>query len=97
MQAGKAALLVPAVLGVVTAFIRYKPISFLRRAWAHLSGQIVVLRAQNGAEAHILTTGCVIQRLIVPDKKGTLEDVVLGFDTLKPYAVCVATPVTGCT
>ena len=31
--------------------------------------------------------GCCIQRLLVPDAQGNLEDIVLGFDDLKPYSV----------
>ncbi len=39
----------------------------------------------NGVEATIMTYGGTIVSLRVPDRHGTLEDVVLGFDTLEPY------------
>src|SRR5581483_4532512 len=37
------------------------------------------------AEATVLTYGGVVQSLRVPDRKGTMADVVLGFDTLEGY------------
>lgn len=37
-------------------------------------------------EARILTYGGIVQSLKVPDKKGKVEDVVFGFDTLDGYA-----------
>jgi aldose 1-epimerase len=41
---------------------------------------------KNGAiEASIITYGGIIQSLKVPDKKGNVADVVLGFDTLDEY------------
>jgi hypothetical protein len=46
-----------------------------------------VLRGPDGMEAHISPLGAVIQRLYVPDAQGNLEDVVLGFDSMEPYAV----------
>lgn len=44
-----------------------------------------VLKNSNGIEAHILPYGAIVQKLIVPDQSGIPTDVVLGFDTLKPY------------
>lgn len=48
---------------------------------------IHVLTGPGGLEAHISPLGGVIQRLIVPDREGNLEDIVLGFDDIEPYAV----------
>ena len=48
---------------------------------------IHVMKGPEGLEAHISPLGGVIQRLIVPDRDGNLEDIVLGFDDLEPYAV----------
>ncbi len=48
---------------------------------------IHILTGPGGLEAHISPLGGVIQRLIVPDREGNLEDVVLGFDDIEPYAV----------
>jgi hypothetical protein len=38
-----------------------------------------------GLTTSILTWGGIIRTLLVPDRNGTAEDVVLGFDTLPPY------------
>ncbi|KAL1523132.1 hypothetical protein AB1Y20_018088 [Prymnesium parvum] len=45
----------------------------------------IILRNAAGAEAHILLTGAVIQRLLVPDRHGKLDDVVLGHDSEAAY------------
>lgn len=39
-----------------------------------------------GASAQIITLGGIITHLRVPDRDGRLDDVVLGFDSLAPYA-----------
>src|SRR5215469_3619988 len=36
-------------------------------------------------EAHIMTYGGIVQSIQVPDKKGKVADVVLGFDSLDGY------------
>lgn len=38
-----------------------------------------------GMEVKVINYGGIIQSVYVPDKKGVLEDVTLGFDTLPPY------------
>ena len=48
---------------------------------------LYVLKSSAGVEVHVRPIGCCIQRLLVPDAQGNLEDVVLGFDDLKPYSV----------
>ncbi|MEW6509854.1 MAG: aldose epimerase family protein [Bacteroidota bacterium] len=40
---------------------------------------------RHGMEVCILTYGGIISSLVVPDRKGTREDVVLGYDTLDGY------------
>ena len=40
-----------------------------------------------GVEVYINPIGCAIERLVVPDSKGRLADVVLGFDTKESYLV----------
>ncbi|CAL5219554.1 g1409 [Coccomyxa viridis] len=45
-----------------------------------------ILQGPGGLEVHIRPLGAVIQRLIVPDRDGNLEDIVLGFDDMEPYA-----------
>ena len=39
----------------------------------------------HGMQARVITYGGIIQSLSVPDRNGTLEDVVLGFDSLPGY------------
>src|SRR4051812_41210403 len=43
------------------------------------------LRNSRGAEARILNYGGILQSLKVPDKKGNLSDVALGFDSFDLY------------
>ena len=38
-------------------------------------------------EAHILSYGAIVQKLLVPDASGVLQDVALGFDQIQPYQV----------
>lgn len=39
----------------------------------------------NGMVVRILSFGCTVQSIFVPDRDGRLRDVVLGYDTLKGY------------
>lgn len=43
------------------------------------------LRNRRGAMVRIITLGATVTELWVPDRQGTLADVVLGFDDLAPY------------
>jgi aldose 1-epimerase len=45
----------------------------------------IVLRGEGGFEARIITHGAVLQALIAPDARGSLDDVVLGHDTFAGY------------
>ena len=47
--------------------------------------EIFTLTNARGAEVKAITYGGIIQSLRVPDRAGRLDDVVLGFDTLKGY------------
>ena len=47
--------------------------------------EIYTLHNAKGAEARIMTYGGIVQKLVMPDKNGNLEDIVLGFDTLDGY------------
>jgi galactose mutarotase-like enzyme len=49
--------------------------------------EVISLRNANGLQADILPVGATIQRLIVPDRDGVAEDVVLGYDSPKHYQV----------
>ncbi|WP_277591742.1 aldose epimerase family protein [Pseudomonas chlororaphis] len=44
-----------------------------------------VLRNSHGLQATVITYGAVLQSLKVPDKNGTFDDVVLGFDDVQGY------------
>ncbi|GAA0567532.1 aldose epimerase family protein [Rhizomicrobium electricum] len=46
---------------------------------------LYTLTGKNGFEAKISTFGATLVSLKVPDKNGKLANVVLGFDTVKPY------------
>jgi len=45
----------------------------------------ITLSSGAGVEVTVLTYGCIVQSLLVPDRNGKPADVVLGFDTLAPY------------
>ena len=47
----------------------------------------MILRSRQGTKVYILPFGAIVQRVLVPDKQGRLEDVVLGFNDLGPYKV----------
>lgn len=44
-----------------------------------------ILTNSQGMEAHVLTYGATLQKLIVPCKDGSLRDVVLGFNSFEQY------------
>ncbi len=52
-----------------------------RREHAHL----FELKNKNGIEVHISDWGATIVRMLVPDKKQRLRDVVLGYDSVEDY------------
>ena len=41
-----------------------------------------ILENQKGGEVHLISYGAAVTSIIVPDKIGQLQDVVLGFDDL---------------
>jgi aldose 1-epimerase len=43
------------------------------------------LSSGNGVTTSIITWGGIIRTLLVPDRQGRIEDIVLGFDALEPY------------
>ena len=47
--------------------------------------ELYTLANANGLQAQIATLGGTLVSLHVPDRSGTLDDVVLGFDVLEPY------------
>src|SRR5687768_6813264 len=63
--------------------------SLQKRAYGVTSGGAEIdeymLTNTNGVEVRIISYGGVITSLHVPDKRGALANVVLGFDTLADY------------
>ncbi|HCR30293.1 MAG TPA: galactose-1-epimerase [Opitutae bacterium] len=55
---------------------------------------LYTLTNANGMRADITNYGGIVTRLLVPDRLGRLEDVVLGYDTLEDYLE--ASPYFGC-
>src|SRR5713226_4247079 len=47
--------------------------------------ELYTLTNRNGVEVKITTYGGIVVSLKVPDRKGKLDDVVLGFDNLDDY------------
>ncbi|KAL4447516.1 hypothetical protein ABPG75_004735 [Micractinium tetrahymenae] len=45
----------------------------------------IVVKNGKGVEVHLIRRGAIITRLLVPDKSGSVADVVLGFDEEQPY------------
>jgi len=43
------------------------------------------MKNQRGVEITCINYGCIITEIIVPDKEGNFENVVLGYDTLQEY------------
>ena len=46
---------------------------------------LFTLTNRNGMVAKVMTYGATLTDLLVPDRQGKLDDVVLGFDKLEPY------------
>ena len=65
--------------------------SITKREFGKLSDGTVVtlyhLENGSGAYAELLDYGTLLVKLVVPDKAGSLTDVVLGYDTLEDYVV----------
>lgn len=47
--------------------------------------RLYTLRNANGLEARIMNYGAIVVSLEVPDRKGELDDIVLGYDNLQSY------------
>src|SRR5208283_3447266 len=47
--------------------------------------EVITLRNAKGAEARIITYGATLVSMSVPDRKGSMANVVLGFDNLADY------------
>ncbi|HKE03539.1 MAG TPA: galactose-1-epimerase, partial [Blastocatellia bacterium] len=49
------------------------------------SVELYTLTNANGVEARIMTYGGIVVSLKTPDRKGKMDDIVLGFDSLDEY------------
>lgn len=59
-----------------------------KKLFGEFNGQKVTsytIKNNNGMEVTCIDYGCIITKIVVPDKNGILENVVLGFDTLEEY------------
>ncbi|HEY2421615.1 MAG TPA: aldose epimerase family protein [Neobacillus sp.] len=60
----------------------------LQEKFAELNGQTVTAYTMvndHNMEVTSINYGCIITKILVPDQKGTIENIVLGFDTLEEY------------
>lgn len=60
----------------------------LQEKFSELEGQTITsytLINDHGMEVTVINYGCIITKILVPDRNDTFENVVLGFDTLKEY------------
>jgi aldose 1-epimerase len=58
------------------------------KEWGAVNGRpvhAVTLESPKGLRATVLTYGCILQSLMVPDRTGALADVVLGYDGFDRY------------
>lgn len=63
-----------------------------RHSFGQLGSREVGLTTLSGdsIEVRVLDYGATVQALLVPDRQGRVEDVVLGFDRLEDYVACNA-------
>ena len=64
---------------------RDAPAQEIRRPPDGTSVDVITLGGPGSIEAQVLTYGCIIASLTVPDASGVAANVVLGFDRLEPY------------
>lgn len=81
-----------AVLSVTASLLLVLSVRHGKLASTMGSADRTILRNANGVEVTILHLGATIQSLLVPDIDGNLADVVLGFDSVEPYAVRLGCP-----
>jgi len=79
-------------------------VEVLKDVFGELNGQAITsytLRNDSGMEFTCIDYGCTITRIMVPDKNGVKENVVLGYDTLEeylnysPYFGCIIGRISG--
>ncbi|MFP7300083.1 aldose epimerase family protein [Neobacillus niacini] len=60
----------------------------VKEQFAEFDGKVVTsytMINKNGMEVTTIDYGCIITKILVPDREGIVENVVLGFDTLSEY------------
>lgn len=67
-------------------FATFAALSFcLQALGARMEMKQFKLKNSKGMEVHIINYGGIVTKMIVPDRNGKLQDVVLGFDTPEEY------------
>lgn len=59
-----------------------------KKLFGFIDGQPVTLftvKNNNGFEVACINYGCIITKLLAPDRDGNIENIVLGFDCIEPY------------
>ncbi|WP_026693143.1 aldose epimerase family protein [Peribacillus kribbensis] len=59
-----------------------------KQQFGELKGRVIesfTLKNHNGMEVTCINLGCIITRIMVPDRNGNVENVVLGYETLNEY------------
>jgi aldose 1-epimerase len=59
-----------------------------QRKFGEVNGETITaftMVNDSGMELEAINYGCIVTKLLVPDRKGFLENVVLGFDTIEEY------------
>lgn len=60
----------------------------IQEPFGEVQGQPIIAHTiinENGMKMTVINYGCIITELVVPDRKGLYENIVLGFDTLEEY------------
>ncbi|WAJ71836.1 aldose epimerase family protein [Catenovulum adriaticum] len=70
------------------------------KVWGETNGKqinLYTIKNKNGMSVSVSNWGAYVQSLIVPDKNGRLEDVILGYDTWPEYYndCCYSGPIVG--
>ena len=85
---GSGAIVAAASLAILAGSAQAAKPSVTSKAWGAVDGQPVTLyslRSGNGMTVKITNYGGVIQSILVPDRKGNVTNVALGFPKLADY------------
>ncbi len=78
-----------AALATLVPAAQAAPDTITRQAWGHTAGgeavSLYTLTNARGAQVKITNYGGIVTAILVPDKRGRLGDVALGFNTIREY------------